>query len=109
MPGLLTSASSLVCPHGGTVLATPSSAAVQAGGSPILTTADTFSIAGCSFVVGTVPQPCVSVQWIQPAAKSTRSGAATLTLASTGLCLGASQAPQGPVVISGTQSQASGV
>ena len=109
MPGLLTSASSLMCPHGGTVLATPSSAAVQAGGSPILTTADTFSIAGCSFNVSGVPQPCVSVQWVQAAMKSTRSGSATLTLASTGLCLGATQAPQGPVVISSTQSQASGL
>ena len=109
MPGLLTTASSMMCPHGGTVIATPSSAAVTAGGAPILTTADTFSIAGCPFNVSGAPQPCVSVQWVQPAAKSTRLGAQTLTLASVGLCLGATQAPQGPVVISSTQPQAAGL
>jgi hypothetical protein len=109
MPGFLTTASSMTCPHGGTVIATPSSANVTAGGAPILTTADTFTIVGCTFNVAGAPQPCVGVNWIKPAAKSTRSGAATLTDASVGLCTGASQAPQGPLSINGTQQQATGM
>jgi hypothetical protein len=110
MPGILTTASSMMCPHGGTVTASPSSTSTQAGGAPILTTADTFAIAGCSFTLpGAVPSPCVTVQWVQSAAKSTRGGAPTLTLASVGLCLAATQSPQGPVVIASTQPQVSGL
>jgi hypothetical protein len=88
---------------------------VRAGGAPMLTTADTFMIAGCPFTLPpavpppAVPSPCISVQWIQGAAKSTRGGAPTLTLASSGLCLAATQAPQGPVVIAATQPQVAGL
>ena len=110
MPGFLTTASTLMCPHGGTVMATPSATSVQAGGAPMLTSADTFMIAGCAFTLpSAVPSPCMTVQWIQGAAKSTRGGAPTLTLASSGLCLAATQAPQGPVVIAATQPQVSGL
>jgi hypothetical protein len=107
MPGFLTAASSMMCPHGGTVIATPSSAAVMAGGSPMLTAADTFVVVGCPFIVALVPQPCLTVQWIQPAAQNTLNGMPTLTLASVGLCVGA--APQGPVTISSTQAQVAGL
>jgi hypothetical protein len=41
--------------------------------------------------------------------KSTRGGAPTLTMASVGLCLAATQAPQGPVTIASTQTQVSGM
>jgi hypothetical protein len=75
----------------------------------MLSTSDTFTIAGCAFVIGVVPSPCISVQWVQPAAQSTRGGAPTLTLASVGLCLAATQAPQGPVVIASTQPNVSGM
>ena len=108
MPGFLTTASVMMCPHGGTVTASPSSTSAQAGGAPILTTADTFAIAGCTFAPGAA-SPCVSVQWVQGAAKSTRGGAPTLTSASVGLCLAATQAPQGSLVIASTQPQVSGM
>lgn len=108
MPNLLTTASVLTCPHGGTVQATPSSTAVQAGGAPVVTAADTFLVAGCSFNVSGAPSPCVTVQWVQTAMQSTTGGSPTLTQASVGLCLAATQAPQGPVVISSTQPNVSG-
>ena len=73
MPGLLDHASVMMCPHGGTVQATPSSTAVQIAGAPALTASDVFVIAGCAFVIATVPSPCVTVQWVQPAAQSTIS------------------------------------
>jgi hypothetical protein len=109
MPGFLTAASLMMCPHGGTIQATPSSANVMAGGSPMLTAGDTFIVAGCPFNIAGAPQPCVSVQWVQPAAQSTRGGNPTLTLASVGLCVAATQAPQGPVTISSTQAMVSGL
>jgi hypothetical protein len=109
MPAMLTAASVMMCPHGGTVQATPASTDVQAAGAPMLTAADTFVIAGCPFVIGTVPSPCVSVQWVQPAAQSTLSSNPTLTEASVGLCLAATQAPQGPVTIVSTQANVAGL
>jgi hypothetical protein len=107
MPGMLTTASVMMCPHGGTVQATPSSTAVQFAGAPAVTASDVFVIAGCTFVIGVVPSPCVTVQWVQPAAQSTISGNPTLTEASVGLCMAA--APQGPVMIVSTQPNVSGL
>lgn len=109
MPAFLTTASVLMCPHGGTVQIVPSSSNVQAGGTPMVTASDTFTIVGCAFNVSGAPQPCVSVQWLQTAAQSTISSNPTLTSASTGLCLAATQTPQGPVTISTTQAQVSGL
>jgi hypothetical protein len=109
MPGLLTTASVMMCPHGGTVQGSPSSTAVQIAGAPALTASDVFVIAGCAFVIATVPSPCVTVQWVQPAAQSTISGNPTLTEASVGLCLAATQAPQGPVTITAAQANVSGL
>jgi hypothetical protein len=109
MPGLLTTASVMMCPHGGTVQASPTSASVQIGGAPALTASDVFVIAGCPFIIALVPSPCISVQWVQPAAQSSIAGNPTLTEASVGLCLAATQAPQGPVMITTTQPNVSGL
>jgi hypothetical protein len=98
----------MMCPHGGTVQGTPSNPKAQAGGAPLLTASDTFVIAGCPFVLGVTPHPCVSIQWVQPAARSTAGGNPTLTLSSVGLCVAADQAAQGPVMITATQTMVSG-
>jgi hypothetical protein len=108
MSGFLTPAATMTCPHGGTVQAIPASSNLTAGGAPVLAATDTFIVAGCPFVVGVVPSPCIMVQWVQPATRSTRSGAPTLTAASVGLCIGATGAPQGPVIITPGQTQATG-
>ena len=109
MSGCLTSESVLMCPHGGTVQIVPSNTRVQFASAPAVTASDTFIVAGCSFVIGTVPSPCVSVQWVQPATRSTVGSNPTLTEASVGLCLAATQAPQGPVMITSTQPSVSGL
>lgn len=107
MSGLLTTASVMMCPHGGTVQAVSSNTKVLAGGAPVLRSTDTFIIAGCPFLIVLVPHPCVTVQWVQPAARSTISDP-TLTLASVGLCQAADQAVQGPVIIASTQPSVTG-
>ena len=104
MPGLLTSASTMMCPHGGTITASPGSSKAQAG-APVLRASDSFTIAGCSFAPSQ-PQPCVSVQWVQTANKVRHGGDFVLTQASVGLCLAATQAPQGTVMIVSTQGKA---
>ena len=107
MSGMLTTASVMMCPHGGMVQASSSNTSVQAQGMPILRSSDTFVIAGCAFVVGIVPHPCVTVQWVQPAARSKISDP-TLPQASIGLCQAADQSVQGMVIVASTQPVVTG-
>ncbi len=105
----LTPSATLLCPHGGTVAITPASTRAMAGGAPICTAADTFVIAGCTFTLpGPVPSPCVLVQWIVPETRVKHGGAPGLDVGSTGLCMAATGAPQGPVTIQPGQSRAQG-
>lgn len=108
MPALLTVASTLSCPHGGTVVATPGSTRGQAQ-SPVLRGSDTFLIVGCSFNVAGVPNPCVSIRWVQTATRVKHAGDFVLHEESVGLCVAGSQAPQGTVVIGATQPQGDGL
>lgn len=105
MPGLITTASTLSCPHGGTATGVPSSGRVNADGSPLLLATDTFTIAGCSFAPVS-PHPCVLVQWQLPAQRSTSGSVQTLTESSVGFCLAADGAVQGPVLVQATQQKA---
>jgi hypothetical protein len=107
MPALLTSASTMLCPHGGIVTAIPgqTNALAQA---PILLQSDTFLIAGCALSSLPVPSPCLTVQWVTAATRVT-AGAPVLNESSVGLCLAATQAPQGTVLIAQTQPKVSGL
>ena len=107
MPALLTSASTMMCPHGGTVMATPGSTQATAG-APILRGSDTFTIAGCTFPPSGPPHPCVSVNWMVTATRVKHGGDLVLNESSVGLCIAADQAPQGTVIIASTQAQVSG-
>lgn len=106
MPALLTTASTLKCPHGGSVTAAPMAIKAKAG-AVILTANDTFSIAGCTFSPGGVSQPCISVQWIVTAQKVSHGGGLALTESSVGMCLG--PAPQGTVIVVATQQKVAGL
>lgn len=109
MAGLLNTSSKMMCPHGGTVSAVSLNTKAKAGGDYILRSSDTFLIAGCPFVIGTVPHPCVQVQWVQAALKSKAVGDFTLTSESVGLCVAPDMAVQGTVIINFTQLQVSGI
>jgi hypothetical protein len=104
----LTTASVLMCPHGGSVMASSSNTSAKAGAA-IVRPSDTFSIAGCAFTLpnGT-PHPCMSVQWSKSLLRCKAAGDAALAQDSIGLCLAADQAPQGSVLIQSTQPRASG-
>jgi hypothetical protein len=108
MPALLTASSTMMCPHGGTVIAVPAQTQAVAD-SPILTMSATCSIAGCAFVIGVVPSPCLTVQWVEGATSVQAGGDYALNESSVGLCLAATQAPQGAVLIVATQPTVEGL
>jgi hypothetical protein len=109
MGALLTTASMMMCPHGGTVTAISSNTEATAGGSPLVRASDTFTIAGCPFTLpGGVLSPCMTVQWMQTNTESKAAGDFTLSMNSMGLCLAATQAPQGTVLINNTQQKVTG-
>lgn len=109
---LLTTAASLQCPHGGSVSIVSSNSQVKAAGSPLALATDTFTVSGCPFQIpaapSPIPSPCVQVQWLVSDQQTKVNATPTLSTGSSGLCLAATQAPQGSVVIVQTQQQASG-
>ncbi len=110
MGDYLTANSALMCPHGGMVSPIPANSTITLGGEPIVLASDTFPIAACTFATpATGPHPCVLVQWIVTALRGAADGAQPLTTDSTGLCVAADAAVQGPVMIQTTQPKVSGL
>jgi len=108
MGKLLNDSASLMCPHGGTVQAITTNTRAKADGGFLLRSTDTFVIAGCSLNISGMPHPCLQVQWVETALKSTVVSNPTLTDESVGLCVAGDQAVQGTVQISSTQTKVSG-
>jgi hypothetical protein len=101
----LTTASTLMCPHGGMVEILSSYPTVGASQSPVATVADTFLIKGCpNLGPAAIPMPCLTVKWIAWDTVATVNGNPTLSHTSSGLCLNAAQIPQGSVIIAQAQS-----
>ncbi|MCW3819203.1 hypothetical protein ONA91_32655 [Micromonospora sp. DR5-3] len=95
---VLTSASTITCPHGGQGSILPGQTAASAA-SAICTKDDRVTIAGCAFTIGPNPSPCVSVEWKTAVSSVTAGGTEILTIGSTGICMSAANVPQGPVVL----------
>ena len=105
---MLTVASSLACPHGGTVTIVSGNTRVMVGGVAAALATDTFTIAGCPFQIPAtppIPSPCVTVQWLLTDLRATVGGIPTLSQGDSGLCLSAMQVPQGPVSVVATQAR----
>ena len=106
---LLTTASVLMCPHGGTVSAASSNSKAKAGDF-IVRPSDTFTIAGCPFTLPSgTPHPCMTVQWVKSTLRCKAADEFALAQDSIGMSLAAYQAPQGTVLIQSTQPRVSGV
>jgi hypothetical protein len=108
MAGFLTTASSLMCPHGGTVTISSTDTRVQTADGPILRPSDVFTVGGCPFFIGTVAHPCMTLQWVVTDEMSQAMSDATLSEDGTALCQAADQAAQGSALIMVTQEQAAG-
>lgn len=98
----------LQCPHGGQGTVISTNTRVKVGGALAVLATDMVTIAGCPFVAGTVAMPCLTVQWLVPANRDRVSSTPVLLETSVGLCLNATQAPQGTLIVNGVQAQVSG-
>jgi hypothetical protein len=111
---ILTTMSTILCPHGGSVALTTANTMVDIDGGKALLLTDQHSVSGCPFQVpigtGTKPQPCVIVRWLGSASTQAKvNGTPVLLQTSTGLCFSAEQIPQGPPVVAAVQPRATAV
>ncbi len=109
MSFFLTTSSTVMCPHGGqAILVTSNTIAVLPPG-PILLLTDLHPIAGCPFVAGVVPSPCLMIRWLTGTLQSNLYGIPFLLDSSVGLCLNPAGLPQGTAIVVQTQTEAQGV
>jgi hypothetical protein len=99
----LTTASTVMCPHGGQATLTTSNTRVTADGSPALLETDVHPVTGCPFTIGSKYSPCVRIEWSAGADAATVSGTPVLLQSSQGKCLSAEGATQGLAIIVNTQ------
>lgn len=86
MAMLLHSGATVQCVHGGTATPTATSLRVKVGGQPVATQPTPWSVAGCPFVTGSNPMPCVTAQWTTAATRVTSDGQAILLSDSQAVC-----------------------
>jgi hypothetical protein len=110
---ILTTASTLLCPHGGSVGLSTSNTVATADGAPMLLLTDIHTVSGCPFQIpigtGTKPQPCVIVRWLVGATQTMVNSTPVLLQTSVGICFSAEQIPQGPPSVVNVQQKARGI
>jgi len=108
MPGPLFHVGAVaMCPHGGQVTTISADTRVLASGMQVALATDQFMVAGCVFTLPSgTPQPCVTVQWTAPTARTLVNGQPAITALSTGICIAANGVPNGPATVVSTQTRA---
>ena len=107
MPGnILTTASTIMCSHGGRALLMTSNSK-SFSSAPVLLESDIHPIVGCPFTVGPKYSPCVRIEWSGGAGKAAANGVPILIQSSIGKCIGVEGAMQGVATIVNTQVKAS--
>ena len=87
MPGmLLHQGATVLCMHGGQAQPTAPNPRVKVGGQPVVTQTAPHTVAGCPFVAGTAPMPCVTAQWVVGALRVRAGGAPMLLQDSQAVC-----------------------
>ena len=107
MMPILTTSSTVMCPHGGQAQLYSSNSSASVSNAPILLQTDTHPVVGCAFSPGTY-SPCVSIRWVTGATRTSINNIPVLLQNSVGLCLNAAQAPQGKAIVVQTQQTAKG-
>lgn len=107
MPGqILTTASSITCPHGGTANLTTANTTTGASGAKSLLETDIHTVTGCPFTIGNKPSPCLRIEWSAGAGMVKVAGTPVLVQSSIGICYSPENAPQGVAMIVNTQQKA---
>jgi hypothetical protein len=101
MSRYLTTASTVLCPHSGSVVGVASQSEATQDGYPLLASTDTFVVQGCPFTnPDGEPEPCLQVVWSSSAALQVGiSGGHALDEGSVGTALDADGVPRGTVVV----------
>jgi len=102
----LTTASKVMCPHGGHAVLTTTNPGTSAGALMLLES-DVHPIVGCPFTIGAKPSPCVTIKWTAGAGALTANGARVLVASSVGQCRTAEGVVQGVAIIASTQPHVS--
>lgn len=105
---ILTTTSTVMCPHGGLAQLITSNTEALIDGAPALLQTDVHPIVGCPFTP-VAYSPCVTIRWVTGATQTQIRGVPVLLQNSVGLCLNAAQAPQGTALVVQVQTQAQGV
>ncbi|MCP3960738.1 MAG: hypothetical protein GY719_23080 [bacterium] len=106
---LLTVAATMSCPHAGQATTSLGNPRVKIQGQPVATMADLSTVAGCVFAPGGAASPCVTVEWLVPAARVMAGAQPVLLQTSTALCANAAKAPQGAPILMADQTRVNGI
>lgn len=104
-PMVVSTESTLICAHGGSVSVRVTSQRVTVDDVPVVTQGDLLTVSSCPFTLGTSPAPCVMAQVVVGALRVTVEGRPLVTTASTILTTGVG--PPVPVLVTRTQSRVS--
>ena len=104
---ILTTTSTVMCPHGGMAQLLTTDTEMLIDGAPALLQTDVHPIVGCPFTP-VAYSPCVSVRWVTGATQTSVHDVPVLLQTSVGLCLNAAQAPQGTAIVVQVQQTAKG-
>lgn len=105
---ILTTSSTVMCPHAGQAQLATTNTEAKVDGAPMLLQTDVHPIVGCTFTP-VAYSPCVSIRWVTAATQTHVRGVPVLLQNSVGLCLNAAQAPQGTALVVQVQTKATGV
>ena len=79
MPGyLMHVGATVICTHGGQAMPTAPNPRVRVSSQPIVTQPTMYTVAGCPFVSGTNPLPCVTASWVTAAVRVKAGGVPVL-------------------------------
>lgn len=96
---ILDAGATVMCVHGGQAQAASPNPRVRVGGNPVTTQPAPHSVAGCPFVTGSNPMPCVTALWTTASTRVRAGGQPVLLMESQATC-----APNGtPVNVVVTQ------
>lgn len=109
MMPLLTTASTVMCPHAGMALLVSGNTEALIDGAPALLETDVHPVVGCTFFSGPNPMPCLIIRWTCGAVQTRLHGVGFLLSSSVGVCYNALQAPQGVAIVVQTQTRALGI
>lgn len=104
---ILTTATTVMCTHGGQATPVTTNARVFADGSPAMLETDIHVVAGCPFTIGQKYSPCVRIEWEAGAVRVNVNGTGVLVRSSVGKCISAEGALQGVATVINTQMRAS--